>query len=488
MARTLQGWLDYIERQHPKSIELGLDRAREVATRLRLGKPARNVITVGGTNGKGSTVAFIEAIARAAGMKVGAYTSPHLLRYNERVRIDGREAGDAELVAAFEVVEAARLGAPGIGNEARLRQSGMSDDATINPDRAWERRPAASPVSTSGDERKQELAAGRRCHGGALVPEAPADAVPLTYFEFGTLAALHLFQQSDLDLVVLEVGLGGRLDAVNLVDTDVAVITTVDIDHADWLGNDRESIGFEKAGIARAWKPLVLGEIDSPSSVLRHAYAIGANAIRLGSDFIHEPVDQNHWRWRDAGFGIELPVPALAAPVQRANAATAIAALRALDIELPEAALAAGVASAMLSGRLQRFEIAGTPVIVDVGHNPQAARELAAWLQAIPADGRNLAVFAALADKDVEGIVDALKGVISQWFLAGLESVAGRGQAVDGFAARLADTVAAGGSRHASVAAALDAAQAQAGVGDRILVFGSFHTVAEALAVLHSGQ
>jgi dihydrofolate synthase/folylpolyglutamate synthase len=422
MMRTLEGWLDYIEQQHPKSIELGLDRVREVAVRLRLGKPAKQVITVGGTNGKGSTVAFIEAVARAAGLKVGTYTSPHLLRYNERVRIDGREASDAELVAAFESVEAAR-----------------------------------------GD-------------------------TSLTYFEFGTLAALWLFQRSGLDLAVLEVGLGGRLDAVNLVDPDVAVITTVDIDHVDWLGNDRESIGFEKAGIARAWKPLVLGEIDSPSSVLRHAYAIGANAIRLGSDFFHETVDEIHWRWRDAGFGIELPIPTLAAPVQQANAATAIAALRALDIELPDSALAAGVAAAMLPGRLQRFEVAGTPVIVDVGHNPQAARELAAWLQAEPADGRTLAVFAALADKDVEGIVGALQDAVSQWFLAGLESVAGRGQSVDEFAARLANTAAVAGSRHASVSAALNAARVEADAGDRILVFGSFHTVAEALAVLHSGQ
>lgn len=289
---------------------------------------------------------------------------------------------------------------------------------------------------------------------------------------------------------MLEVGLGGRLDAVNLVDADVAVITTVDIDHVDWLGNDRESIGFEKAGIARAWKPLVLGEIDSPSSVLRHAYAIGANAIRLGSDYFHEPVDASHWRWRDAGFEIELPNPALAAPVQRANAATAIAALRALDIELPDSALAGGVESATLPGRLQRFDAGGMPVIVDVGHNPQAARELAAWLRGEPVDGRTLAVFAALADKDIENIVAALEEVVSQWFLAGLETVAGRGQSVDGFAARLAGTAAAAaaGSRHASVPAALHAAQAQAKAGDRILVFGSFHTVAEALSALHSGQ
>jgi len=422
MVRKLEQWLEYIEQQHPKSIELGLERVREVAARLRLDKPAKQVVTVGGTNGKGSTVAFIEAIASTAGLKVGAYTSPHLLRYNERVRIEGREATDRELVAAFEAVEVAR-------------------------------------ADTS-----------------------------LTYFEFGTLAALRLFQKSDLDLVVLEVGLGGRLDAVNLVDADVAVVTTVDIDHVDWLGNDRESIGFEKAGIARAWKPLVLGEIDSPSSVLRHAYAIGANAIRLGSDFFHETVDENHWRWRDAGFEVELPMPALAAPVQQANAATAIAALRALDIELPDSALATGVASATLPGRLQRFEVSGPPIILDVGHNPQAARELATWLRAVPADGRTLAVFAALADKDVEGIVGALEDAVSLWFLAGLESIIGRGQSVDEFAAKLAGTAAAGGSRHAGVSVALEAARADARAGDRILVFGSFHTVAEALALLHSGQ
>ena len=468
MTRTLQEWLGYIERQHPKSIELGLDRTREVAQRLVIGKPAAHVITVGGTNGKGSTVAFIEAIARAAGLKVGTYTSPHLLRYNERVRLDGREASDEELVAAFEVVEAARcsLLPPGEGGAKRRMREGefRSTETVREPE-----NPLPHPPS------------------GHLLPVGEGKAIPLTYFEFGTLAALWLFQQSNLDLAVLEVGLGGRLDAVNIVDPDVAVITTVDIDHIDWLGSDRESIGFEKAGIARAWKPLVLGERDSPSSVLRHAYAIGANAVRLGSDFIHEVVDESHWRWRDAGFEIELPNPMLSAPVQRANAATAIAALRALDIELPASALAAGVASATLPGRLQRFDLHGTPVIVDVGHNPQAARELSAWLRAEPVSGRTLAVFAALADKDVQGVVAALEGEVSDWFLAGLESVGARGQSVDELASKLSGAAAVG-SRHVDVHAALQAARAQARVEDRILVFGSFHTVAEALTILHSGQ
>ena len=421
-SATLQAWLGFIEQQHPSAIALGLDRARAVAARLGLGPPAAQVVTVAGTNGKGSTVAFIEAIARAGGWKVGAYTSPHLLRYNERVRIDGEEVSDEALVAAFAAVEAAR-----------------------------------------------------------------ADT-PLTYFEYGTLAALWLFERAALDLAVLEVGLGGRLDAVNIVDADVAVVTTVDIDHTDWLGSDREAIGREKAGIARAWKPLVLGEVDPPSSVLRHAYAIGANAIRLGSDFFHEPVDGGQWRWREVGAELLLPPPMLAAPVQRANAATAIAALRALPRSPDDGAFATGVASARLAGRLQRFERDGVEVVVDVAHNPQAARELAAWLGAQPAAGATAAVLAALADKDAAAMVEPLAGSVSRWHLAGLLDTP-RGQDVDAFAARLADVDAvAAASRDPSVVEALERAMTTATPGDRILVFGSFHTAAAALATLHSGR
>lgn len=415
---TLPEWLAYIERQHPQDIAMGLERVRAVAARMRLTKPAKHVITVGGTNGKGSTVAFIEAIARAAGWRVGSYTSPHLLRYNERVRIDGEEAGDADLVTAFAAVEAAR-----------------------------------------GD-------------------------TALTYFEYGTLAALWLFQQAKLELAVLEVGLGGRLDAVNLVDADVAVITTVDIDHTDWLGNDREAIGAEKAGIARPWKPLVLGEIDPPSSVLRRAYAIGANALRAGSDFFHDPIDADRWRWRDVGTELQLPLPQLRAPVQRANAATAIAALRALRRSLPRSAYAEGIAAARLRGRLQPCVRDGVEVLVDVGHNPQAARELAAALQAQPVAGRICAVFAALADKDAAGVVEALAAQVDAWYLAGLSG--SRGQSAAQLRARLAGTAAAEAGLAESVAQALQSALAQAQPGDRVLVFGSFHTAAEALHWLHS--
>jgi len=431
--KTLNDWLGFIERQHPQNIALGLDRVREVATGMGLQKPATHVITVGGTNGKGSTVAFIDAIGRAAGWRVGTYTSPHLLRYNERVRIDGAEADDDALVAAFEAVEAVRV----------LRQA--QDDRSVS----------------------------------------------LTYFEYGTLAALWLFQRSALDLVVLEVGLGGRLDAVNLVDPDVAVITTVDLDHQDWLGNDREAIGAEKAGIARAWTPLVLGEDAPPASVLDHAYRIGASAVRAGCDFFFERVLRQaqddrpeHWRWREVGAEFELPLPQLAAPAQLRNAATAIAALRALDRPVPEEAIARGVAGAFVPGRLQRFVHDGREVVVDVGHNPQAARELAAWLRAAPASGRTFAVLAALGDKDVAAVANALEGCVDAWFLAGLADAGPRGTDVTALAERLGGTPAAEGAPHATVAEALTAALAQAQPGDRVLVFGSFHTAAAALRML----
>ena len=412
---TLEQWLAHIDRQHPQPIAMGLERVREVAARMGLERPAQRCIVVGGTNGKGSTVAFIEAIARAAGWAVGAYTSPHLLAYNERVRIDGADVDDATLVAGFNAVEDAR-----------------------------------------GD-------------------------TALTYFEYGTLCTLWAFQQAGLDLAVLEVGLGGRLDAVNIVDADVAVITTVDIDHADWLGGEREAIGEEKAGIIRGWKPVILGEIDPPSSVLRRAYVLGANALRFGSDFFAEVIDVERWRWRDVSFRVELPQPALWAPIQRNNAATAIAALRALDRPVPRAAWAQGVAEARVAGRLQRFVRDGVEVLVDVGHNPQAAAALAAALKANPATGRTLAVYAALADKDAAGVAAALQARIDRWHLAGLDGP--RGQSAAQLRERLAGT-AASATLSATVEQALASALEQARRGDRVLVFGSFHTVAEALPLL----
>jgi dihydrofolate synthase/folylpolyglutamate synthase len=422
MKRDLAEWLEYQLRTHPQAIAMGLERVREVARRLGIAKPGEHVVTVGGTNGKGSTVAFIEAIALAAGLRVGAFTSPHLLRYNERVRLGGQDIDDARLVAAFERIDAAR------------RQSGSAE-------------------------------------------------IPLTYFEFGTLAALLVFQDSDLDLAILEVGLGGRLDAVNIIDADVAVITTVDLDHQEYLGPDRETIGADKAGILRAGKPCVLGEKDPPSSVLRRAYEIGAFAIRGHSDYLVDRQDDS-WRWREPGFEIELPLPQLAAPAQLDNAAAAIAALRALPIELPEAALAEGVARARVAGRLQR--VAEAPeIVVDVGHNLQAARQIAAWLQANPK--ATVAVFSALADKDIAGVGDILDAQLRAWHVAGIHDAGARGLGPGAVAERLAGVPRQRVHVHATVAQALEAARADTAENERVLVFGSFHTVADALRALGTG-
>ena len=422
MTRTLNDWLDYQLQIHPKSIDMGLERISEVAKRLGIEKPAPRVITVAGTNGKGSTVAFIEAIARAAGWKTGAYTSPHILDYNERVRINGTNAADAEFVNAFEKIEGARK---------------------------------------SGTE------------------------IPLTFFEFGTLAAIMIFAGHDLDLVILEVGLGGRLDATHIIDPDVAIITTVDLDHQDYLGADREAIGFEKAGIIRAWKPVIFGEKDPPSSALRRAYELGANAIRGHSDYLIDRME-NSWRWREPGYEIELPLPNLAAPVQLENAAAAIAALRALSDDIGDAAIVEGLRNARVPARLQKIS-AEPEIILDVAHNPQAARQLSQWLQANPKT--TFAVFSALADKEIETIVDTLKSDIQHWFLAGIDDAGSRNSSADELKARIKCGVAESSlSSHTSIRDALEAAQLRAKRDERILIFGSFHTVAAAIKALKTGS
>ncbi len=435
MTRTLDEWLDYQQRIHPRSIELGLNRVRAVWQRMGAPHPAPVVITVGGTNGKGSTVAFLEAMLAADGKRVGCYTSPHLLRYNERVRLLAEEASDAVLVDAFERIEAAR-----------------------------------------------------------------AD-IALTYFEFGTLAALWIFAQNELDVAVLEVGLGGRLDAVNIIDADVAIVTTIDLDHQDWLGNDRDSIGREKAGIFRAGQPAVIGMREANSGLLAEAHRIGARMLRAGSDYRVAAHDAG-WQWQMQQTRVDLPVPALVAPCQIDNAAAAIAALHALRERLGwnPAALIAGVGSARAAARLQRLHKAdAATLIIDVAHNPQAASVLGAWLQGGRSDGssrpsmasaslgllpggRTLAVFGALADKDVAGIVAPLALHVAHWYLGGLDADTPRGLAAAELhsrvlgAARGADITAC-----ANVVDALTCAHAQAGPDDRILAFGSFFVAAAAL-------
>lgn len=427
MNRTLAEWLAYQEQVNVHSIELGLDRVREVWRRMGAQAPAPRVISVAGTNGKGSTVALLEAMITAAGQRVGTFTSPHLLDYNERIRMDGRMVDDADLIGAFERIDAAR-------------------------------RPARP------------------------------DEVRLTYFEFGTLAALDLFARAGVDVAVLEVGLGGRLDAVNIIDADVAVVTTVDLDHMEWLGPDRDRIGGEKAGIARAGHPAIVGEQEPPAGLLQALVDTGARIERAGIDFTVER-HVGGWRWRHRdGTAMELPEPALAAPVQYANAATAIAALHALWREAgtiaPEAlfsAAAAGLQRVQLRARLQ--SLGGNPeLIVDVGHNPQAARALAQWLDAQPSV-RVQAVYGALADKDVTGVIAALGERISHWHLAGLERDTPRGLTAEALAGHLQQVLPqASFERHVDVPAALAAADRSAGAGERILAFGSFFVAGAAMA------
>jgi dihydrofolate synthase/folylpolyglutamate synthase len=432
MTRTLAQWLSYQEQVNARSIELGLDRVRAVWQRMGAPAAARRVITVGGTNGKGSTVSLLEAMLMAAGLRVGSFTSPHLLRYNERVRVDGVDADDASLTASFERIEAARLA--------------NAHDATARND------------------------------------------IPLTYFEFGTLAALDIFSRADLDVAILEVGLGGRLDAVNIVDADVAVVTTVDLDHVDWLGPDRDSIGREKAGIARCGRPVIVGEIDPPAGLLDALAGIGADAQRAGIDFSVERLDTG-WRWRHRdGLAMALPDPALAAPVQYANAATAIAALHALfadDVRVPPkdffAAVSLGLRLARVPARLQ--SLGGDPVVmVDVGHNPQAARALAQWLDAQPR-ARVHAVYGALADKDAVGVLTALGRRVDHWHLAGLDADTPRGLSAAELVKRL-DQALPGSSfdAHADVPSALAAALKRAQPGERILAFGSFFVASAVMA------
>ncbi len=418
--KTLDEWLNWQLRLHPREIELGLDRVRAVWQQLGSPAPAKTVISVGGTNGKGSTVAFLEAILLAGGHRVGAFTSPHLLRYNERVRVQAEDAQDQTLISAFERIENAR-----------------------------------------GD-------------------------TPLTYFEFGTLAALLIFSESNLEVAILEVGLGGRLDAVNMIDADAAIVTTVDLDHQDWLGNDREVIAIEKAGIFRRGKIAVVGELEPPKSLLDSAHMLGANVLLAGQDF-HIDLLSGSWRWDAADGGLDLPYPQLQGPAQCANAAAAIAALSALRqrIAWNPHAVSIGVASASVVARLQRF--VGRPeLIVDVAHNPQAARGLAQWLDSHPSPARTHAVFGALRDKDVAGIVEALNGRVDRWYLAGLDSISPRGLDCVGLVESIGESVSQlSYERHVNVIDAMIAAFAAAGKADRIIAFGSFLVASQVIAEMN---
>ena len=416
--KSLEAWLDWAGAQHPKGIELGLERVRAVWDRLGAPHPGCPVITVGGTNGKGSCVAMATAMAEAAGYRVGCYTSPHLVRYNERVRLDGREVGDAELAAAFARVAAAR-----------------------------------------GD-------------------------IPLTYFELGTLAALLLFADAAPDLVVLEVGLGGRLDAVNLIDAEVSVVTSIGWDHMDWLGDSLEAIAREKAGIFRPGRPAVIGQPDAPVVLRQVAEGLAAPVLQIGREIGVAPADGG-WHWTGPeGERLALPAPAMRGRFQYHNAAAAIAALRALGdrLPLPASALRAGLLRAQVPGRFQ--VLPGAPTwILDVAHNPQAAEALASNLRAWDRGGRLIAVLGMLAGKDPEGLVGPLGDLVDAWVLT--QSADPRALPLETLAERVGQARPRGViHRAADVARALDVAGGSAAAEDRVLVLGSFTTVGEALSRL----
>jgi dihydrofolate synthase/folylpolyglutamate synthase len=412
---SLSAWLERLENRGHEAIVLGLDRVSAVRVRMGL-KPNFPLIVVGGTNGKGSTCAYLESMLISAGYKVGCYTSPHLLRYNERVRIAGSDVADGDLCAAFSAVETAR------------------------------------------------------------------ENIPLTYFEQGTLAAMELFQRAGVDVAVLEVGLGGRLDAVNAWDADCAVVTSVDLDHQHFLGDTREAIGFEKAGIFRAGRPAICGDAHPPASLLDQAHATGASLLRLGQEFRVE-IGEFDWTCRvaDAVFPA-LPRPTMPGRHQYDNAACAVAALWSLreHLPVPMNAIRAGLGAARQPGR---FQVVGhQPLrILDVAHNPHAAQALSENLADLPPTGRIFAVFAILADKNLEGVIAPLRSRIHHWHIAGLDMPRGLSGAA------LAERLVALGcpvSRYESVGGAWRAACLRAGPADTIISFGSFHTVAGVMAEL----
>ena len=423
--RRLSDWLAWQEPLHPNVIDLGLDRLQRTLERLEWQCPACPVVTVAGTNGKGSCVALTARILREAGYRIGTFTSPHLLRYNERIHIDGVEVSDETLMAAFERIDAAR------------------------------------------------------------------GADTLTFFEFNAAAALLVFAEAQPDAIVLEVGMGGRLDAVNVVDADVALVSSIDLDHCDWLGHDRETIGREKAGIFRAGRPAIFGARDMPASIRETADRIGANLQQLGRDFDWVRSGER-WSWRGrSGEQRDLPAPALHGEIQYDNAAAVLAALGALEprVRVPRSAIERGLQTVTLPGRFQVVQQGGPrPIewILDVAHNPAAARTLAAQLAARKGKGSTIAVCGVLSDKDVEGIASELRTSFDRWIIVGLQGA--RALPPDELAGRVRNVGANIEAVATDVVAGCQAAEALAQPGDRIVVFGSFLTVGPALGWLYTSR
>ncbi|MBY7667863.1 bifunctional tetrahydrofolate synthase/dihydrofolate synthase [Vibrio anguillarum] len=402
---SLAMWLDYLANIHTSAIDLGLDRVQAVAQKANLIKPAPTVITVAGTNGKGSTCALMEAILLDAGYRVGVYSSPHLIRYNERVRINALELSDELHTQAFAFVEAQR-----------------------------------------GD-------------------------ISLSLFEFGTLAALRLFQTQAVDVILLEVGLGGRLDATNIVDHDVSVITSLAIDHVDWLGDDINVIGYEKAGIYRAGKPAICGQPKPPPTVAAHADDIGAEMYQVGIQFSYELASETTWNWRSGPFELsDLPLPRLPLP----NAATALMALGCSGLAVSDVNIVNGLSNATLAGRMQK--ISDSPeIILDVAHNPHSAEYLVAQLKQRYAHKKVHVVIGMLHDKDVKATLHQLKSIANVWYPASLSGP----RAAQ--ANELCQYLEPGVKPFTNPVNAFEAAMTQADSNDVIIVVGSFHTVGEVL-------
>jgi len=413
---TLDDWLAWLETLHPKKIDFSLDRVRAVLAALAIDAPKYRIVTVAGTNGKGSCVAILESIYLAAGYRVGAFTSPHLWRFNERIRFGGRDASDAELVELFELMDAAR-----------------------------------------GD-------------------------VTLSYFEASAVAAALYFARKSADVAVLEVGMGGRLDATNALDADAALIVSVDLDHMDWLGPDREAIGREKAGIIRTGRPVVVADADPPGSVVGAIEACGAMPQYIGRDFSVEPDPEGLAFVRPGGSVRRFPRPPFGDEHQLVNAAAAIAVVESLAEMLPvdDRAIAEGLATVRLRGRIERCEIAGVEWVFDVAHNVAATRHLHDTLARLPPSRRTIVVFGAMRDKQLEGVVAPFVGQADAWFVAPVESE--RGASPELLRAVLEGLGASDVESFASVADATRAAAATDAT--RVLVFGSFYTVGPAMAAL----
>lgn len=417
---TLDDWLSYLEQLHPSTIDMGLERVAKVRDALGL-RPQVPVIMVGGTNGKGSVCAMLSTIYERAGFRVGTYTSPHLIRYNERVAIGMQPVGDERIVKSFEAIEAVR-----------------------------------------GD-------------------------VSLTYFEFGTLAAMHTFLDEGVDVIVLEVGLGGRLDAVNVFEPDVSIVVSVDLDHEAFLGNDREVIGFEKAGIYRAGKPALCTDPNPPQRLIEHAEKLGADLKLIGRDFNYTRMD-NQWSFHmGATHRHALPVPALRGSYQLGNASAVLATVELLRERLPVSLgdVKRGLIEVEWPGRFQ--VLPGRPqVVLDVGHNPHAMRAMVASLTVLPFAENRIAVFSMLSDKDVDGVIELAKDAFDEWYVGGLDMP--RGQSAEAIAQKLAAHQIANVKKFITVEEAWQAALSASGENDRITVFGSFHTVAAVMAVRQSGH